>query len=168
MSTKLLEDLRKFLEVYPRANREIWEAKREKAIAAIDKELQRHADDLKLFDQFWNVFPRKQKKPDAKKAWKQTISVRPELSDLIASVLDQCKSEQWMEGYIPHAATWLRNHGWNDKMSFDLPGVVNEKPWHETASGIEAKGKELGLDPSQFDSWPAFKVAVMQKSLKAA
>jgi len=46
--------------------------------------------------------------------------------------------------------------------------VVNEKPWHETASGIEAKGKELGLEPSQFDHWQAFKVAVMQKSLKAA
>jgi hypothetical protein len=49
-----------------------------------------------------------------------------------------------------------------------LPNVVNEKPWHETASGIEAKGKELGLDPSQFKTFPEFRAAVMQKSLKAA
>ena len=62
----------------------------------------------------------------------------------------------------------MSGHRWEDEIEVKLVGVVNEKPWHESASGIEAKGKELGLDPSQFDSWPAFKVAVMQKSLKAA
>ena len=168
MSIKLLEDLKKYLDLYPRVDRKKWEDARTNAIAEIQKELDRHTDDFKLFDQFWNVYPRKQNKPDAKKAWRQTINFRPELSTVISAVLDQCKSEQWMQGYIPHASTWLRGHGWNDKMSFDLPDVVNEKPWHETASGIEAKGKELGLDPSQFEHWQAFKVAVMQKSLKAA
>ncbi len=82
-----------------------------------------------------------------------------------------CKTEQWMRGsgqFIPHAATWLRGERWEDELVVVLPDVVNEKPWHETASGIEAKGKELGLEPSQFDHWQAFKVAVMQKSLKAA
>ena len=164
MTTKLLEDLKKYLDVYPRANRTKWEAARTNAIAAIQKELDRHTDDLKLFDQFWNVYPRKQNKPDAKKAWKQTIGARPELSTVISAVLDQCKSEQWMEGYIPHAATWLRGHGWNDKMTLDLPDVINEKPWHETATGIEAKGKEYGLEPSQFQSWPHFRIAVLTKA----
>jgi hypothetical protein len=49
-----------------------------------------------------------------------------------------------------------------------LPGVVNEKPWHETASGIEAKGKELGITPNQFASWPEFKQAVMHQVMRAA
>jgi hypothetical protein len=168
MSIKLLEDLKKYLDLYPRVDRKKWEAARTNAIAEIQKELDRHTDDLKLFDQFWNVYPRKQNKPDAKKAWRRTINARPELSTVISAVLDQCKSEQWMQGFIPHASTWLRGHGWNDKMSFDLPGVHNEKPWHETASGIEAKGKEYGLDPSQFATFPEFRAAVMQKSLKAA
>ena len=70
--------------------------------------------------------------------------------------------------FIPYPATWLRGERWEDELVVVLPDVVNEKPWHETASGIEAKGRELGLDPSQFDTWPAFKVAVLQKSLKAA
>ena len=168
MTTKLLEDLKKFLEVYPKADRTKWEAKRENAIAAIQKELDKHTDDLKLFDQFWNVFPRKQNKPDAKKAWKQTIGARPELSTVIAAVLEQCKSEQWMEGYIPHASTWLRGHGWNDKMTFDLPDVINEKPWHETATGIESKGRELGIKPEDFEFFPHFKIAVMRAAMKAA
>jgi hypothetical protein len=62
----------------------------------------------------------------------------------------------------------LRGERWEDELTIVLPDVVNEKPWHETASGIEAKGKELGLDPSQFDSFPAFKVAVMRQAMKAA
>ena len=168
MSTKLLEDLRKFLEVYPRANREIWEEKRERAIRAIDKELAKHADDLKLFTEFWEAYPKKQNRPDAKKAWQQTILVRPSLSVLITAITKQSQSDSWMRGFIPLPASWLRGHRWEDEIEVKLVGVVNEKPWHETASGIEAKGKELGLDPSQFDSWPAFKVAVMQKSLKVA
>jgi len=38
----------------------------------------------------------------------------------------------------------------------------------ETASGIEAKGKELGIFPDQFPSFPHFKTAVMRAAMKAA
>ena len=123
------------------------------------------------FDKFWAIYPRKVAKADARKAWAQTKDIRPDITKLLSAVHAACKTEQWMKSggaFIPYPATWLRGERWEDELEVVLPGVVNEKPWHETASGIEAKGKELGLDPSQFDSWPAFKVAVMQKSLKAA
>lgn len=123
------------------------------------------------FDTFWAAYPKKVAKADARKAWLQTKDIRPELAKLLSAVTAACKTEQWMRGsgqFIPHAATWLRGERWEDELVVVLPDVVNEKPWHETASGIEAKGKELGLEPSQFDHWQAFKVAVMQKSLKAA
>jgi hypothetical protein len=168
MSQKLLEDLKRFLEVYPRANREVWESKRENAIKAINKELSKRADDLKLFDEFWSSFPKKQNKPDAKKAWQQTIDARPSLSVLIAAILSQSKSKSWMEGFVPLPASWLRGHRWADEMEIKLPGVVNEKPWHETASGIEAKGRDLGILPEQFESFPHFKTAVMRAAMKAA
>jgi hypothetical protein len=168
MTTKLLEDLRKYLEVYPKVNRERWEAKREKAIIAITKELEKHADDLKLFAEFWDAFPKKQNRPDAKKAWQQTVLVRPSLSVLITAIAKQSQSDTWMRGFIPLPGSWLRGHRWNDEIEVKLVGVVNEKPWHESATGIEAKGRELGLDPSQFNTFPEFRAAVMQKSLKAA
>jgi len=123
------------------------------------------------FETFWNAYPRKVAKAEAKKAWKQTEAIRPEMDTLLHAIKAACKTEQWMKSggaFIPYPATWLRGERWEDELEVVLPGVVNEKPWHETASGIEAKGKELGLDPSQFDHWQAFKVAVMQKSLKAA
>jgi len=126
---------------------------------------------MEEFDQFWASYPKKVAKADARKAWLQTKDVRPDITTVINAVTAACKTEQWMKSggvFIPYPATWLRGERWDDIHEVVLPNVVNEKPWHETASGIEAKGKELGLDPSQFEHWQAFKVAVMQKSLKAA
>jgi hypothetical protein len=123
------------------------------------------------FDEFWKAYPKKVAKADARKAWLQTKDVRPELTYLLSAIQAHCKTEQWMRNagaFIPYPATWLRGERWDDELEVKLPDVVNERPWHETASGIEAKGRELGLDPSQFDSFPAFKVAVMRQAMKAA
>ena len=123
------------------------------------------------FDEFWANYPKKVAKADARKAWLQTKDVRPDITTVINAVIAACKTEQWMKSggaFIPYPATWLRGERWEDELEVVLPGVVNEKPWHETASGIEAKGKELGLEPSQFKTFPEFRAAVMQKSLKAA
>lgn len=123
------------------------------------------------FDSFWAAYPKKVAKADARKAWAQTKSVRPDITTVLNAITAACKTEQWMRGggqFIPYPATWLRGERWDDVHEVKLPDVVNEKPWHETASGIELKGKELGLEPSQFEHWQAFKVAVMQRSLKSA
>ena len=123
------------------------------------------------FDTFWDCYPRKVAKAEARKAWKQTEALRPDLDTVLHAIKAACRTEQWMKNngsFIPHASTWLRGERWADVHEVVLPGVVNEKPWHETASGIEAKGKELGIEPSQFEHWQEFKVAVMQRSLKAA
>ena len=123
------------------------------------------------FESFWQAWPRKVAKAEARKAWKQTAAIRPDLDTILHAVKAACRTEQWMKGngcFIPHAATWLRGERWEDVHEVVLPGVVNEKPWHETASGIEAKGAELGLHPSQFDNWQLFKHAVLQKNIKAA
>ena len=126
---------------------------------------------MEEFDQFWASYPKKVAKADARKAWLQTKDVRPDITTVLNAVTAACKTEQWMKSggaFIPYPATWLRGERWDDIHEVVLPNVVNEKPWHETASGIEAKGKEYGLEPSQFNTFPEFRAAVMQKSLKAA
>ena len=123
------------------------------------------------FDTFWAAYPKKVAKADARKAWAQTKDIRPELTNLLTAINANCKTESWMKSggaFIPYPATWLRGERWEDELEVKLPNVVNEKPWHETATGIELKGKELGLDPSQFESFPHFKVAVMRAALKSA
>ena len=128
-------------------------------------------DDLKQFEEFWKLYPRKVAKADARKAWAQTKDFRPELEELLTAVKNACKQEQWMKNggaFIPYAATWLRGERWSDEFEITLPNVVNEKPWYETSTGIELKGQEFGLKVADFPSFPAFRAAVMQASLKAA
>ena len=123
------------------------------------------------FDQFWAAYPKKVAKADARKAWAQTKDLRPALPVLLNAIQANCKTESWMKQggtFIPYPATWLRGERWDDELEVKLPDVVNEKPWHETATGIEAKGKELGIDPADFESFPHFKIAVMRAAMKAA
>lgn len=123
------------------------------------------------FDQFWAAYPKKVAKADARKAWLQTKDFRPPLPELLSKIQANCRTESWMKQggtFIPYPATWLRGERWDDELEVKLPDVVNEKPWHETATGIEAKGKELGIDPADFESFPHFKIAVMRAAMKAA
>ena len=123
------------------------------------------------FDTFWKAYPKKVAKGDARKAWGQTERIRPDLAELLASIEAQCRSDQWRtaEGkFIPYPATWLRQERWDDELKVTLPGVVQGKEWHETWAGIQAKGKELGIDESQFAHPQEFKSAVMRGSVKVA
>ncbi len=123
------------------------------------------------FEKFWAAYPRKVAKAEARKAWAQTASIRPDTDSLIKAVLSHCETEQWMKSngaFIPHAATWLRGERWEDVYEVSLPDVVNDKPWHETATGIVRKGQELGISSDQFEHFQDFRTAVMRAAMKAA
>lgn len=71
------------------------------------------------FSRFWQCYPRKVAKGEARKAWRQ-IDPDDELTERICSALDLARqTEQWRrEGgrFIPHPATWLRREGWEDQL----------------------------------------------------
>lgn len=126
---------------------------------------------MEEFEKFWAAYPRKVAKAEARKAWAQTASIRPDTDSLVKAVLSHCKTEQWMKSngaFIPHAATWLRGERWEDVYEVSLPDVVNDKPWHETATGIVRKGQELGISSDQFEHFQEFRTAVMRAAMKAA
>jgi hypothetical protein len=87
----------------------------------------------------------------------------------------QKKQEDWRKDggkFIPYPATYLRQERWDDELTIDLGDVVEVAGqivnWWESATGIEKKGRELGLKPEQFASFPDFKSAVMRASMRAA
>ena len=123
------------------------------------------------FDIFWKAYPKKVAKGDARKAWGQTERIRPDIATLLDAIQAQMASDQWRKNegqFIPYPATWLRQERWDDELKVTLPGIVNEKPWHETWPGIVAKGQELGIFENQFVNPQDFKAAVMRGSVKAA
>ena len=83
------------------------------------KEIQEEARRANLpedFCWFWSEYPRKEKKGDAFKAWKQTESMRPPIEEIIAAVdkyADQCRYRDRQFILLP--ASWLRAWAWADE-----------------------------------------------------
>jgi len=74
---------------------------------------------IRSFDTFWEVYPRKVAKANARKAWDK-LKPDDELLDKILIALEkQKKSKAWTRDggqYIPHPATWLNGHRWEDEI----------------------------------------------------
>ena len=130
--------------------------------------MQLSEQDAREFEQFWSAYPRKTAKGDARKAWMQTRAIRPPINIVIERVKgymawreDLARRREFVPA-LAYPATWLRGERWAD--AFDTPA---EKAWHETSTGIEAKGRDLGIDRERFPHFPAFKAAVFA-AVKAA
>lgn len=117
------------------------------------------------FEQFWRAYPRRVAKGDARKAWRQMQAVLPPIAVVLQAVAAARASEQWRrnEGqFVPYPATWLRAERWDDEHEVDLATEAQARPWHETATGIEARGRELGVRAADHPHFQAFRAAVMR------
>lgn len=76
-------------------------------------------NDFVGFEEFWSLWPKKQGKQDAEKAWNK---IKPDASlfDTIRTAIEQQKhSQQWTKDsgqYIPLPATWLNAKRWEDEL----------------------------------------------------
>jgi len=69
------------------------------------------------FPEFWAVYPRKEGKKPAETAWRSKKLDRI-ADDLIADVQARtAKHRQWLDGFVPHAVTYLRQERWQDEIS---------------------------------------------------
>ena len=74
------------------------------------------------FDYFWKLYPRKEKKSNAK-SWFEKSKISDELFELIISKLELFKkTESWNKEngkYIPYAITWLNQKRWEDEIKLE-------------------------------------------------
>lgn len=75
-----------------------------------------------LFDHFWGLYPRKVKKPAARKSFDKILrSSSPDGWDAMSNLIETGikawnQSDQWIGGRIEHPATFLNNHMWEDEV----------------------------------------------------
>jgi len=105
------------------------------------------------FAEFWSLYPKKKSKGDAEKAWK-TLNPNSELLAKILNAVRRAKSSHdWLKQsgqFIPHPATWLRAHGWEDEgVNFtekkEVPAVVPKKPTDELPLTPEQRHENIKL-----------------------
>lgn len=72
----------------------------------------------RLFDTFWDAYPKKKAKEAAKRAWDKRRPTEALLSDLLAALACQRQSSDWLRErgrFIPLPATWLNGARWTDE-----------------------------------------------------
>lgn len=67
------------------------------------------------FGEFWERYPKKEAKQDAAKAWRKVNGV--DLQTILTALEVVKRTDQWIRGVIPHAATWLNGRRWEDKIA---------------------------------------------------
>lgn len=80
-------------------------------------EAPREAD--RLFETFWEAYPKKRSKDDARKAWDKRRPNAVLLQAILTAINEQSQSEDWRKEngrYIPYPATWLNRGQWTDSV----------------------------------------------------
>jgi hypothetical protein len=117
------------------------------------------------FDAFWKAWPAGDRKQDRKACWvKWEAQGLEEVSaQILADVVAKKATQKWQSGFVEMPETYLNNRRWEDG------GLEPGAAWHETRSGVEAKAKELGIQPwnDMQEQWPAYKVRVMSAAALA-
>lgn len=84
------------------------------------------------FEKFWTMYPRKDSKVQAEKAFAKLSPTEQLLAEILAGVGRAATSEQWRkdEGkYIPYASTWLNQRRWEDGGTSMNGHADPDSPW---------------------------------------
>lgn len=86
-----------------------------------------------MFSQFWEAYPRKQKKKEAYDKFIKMIKKQPALFPKIMKALEQQKnSRQWQKDggqFIPLPTTWINGEQWNDEIEVQPPAGPSSSSW---------------------------------------
>jgi hypothetical protein len=117
-----------------------------------------------MFDEFWQLYPRKVNKAVARKAW---AKLSPEQQLMAAKAIDtHCqywKTKETELEFIPHASTWLNGERYFDEIIIEPRREKIDKKWMFTNEGIEAKARELGIMGNGYDSYQTLKEKCLRK-----
>ncbi|QLF92284.1 phage replication protein [Pseudomonas sp. ABC1] len=75
-------------------------------------------DPLEGFDQFYRLYPKRQKRADAEKAWRKLNTLQRQAA--MAALPKHCQQPDWLKDagqFVPLPASWLNGKRWEDELS---------------------------------------------------
>jgi hypothetical protein len=111
------------------------------------------ADDLASFEAFWQAYPRKTAKGDARKAWPTAVKAAGGTGPIIAGAARYAADPNRDPSYTAHASTWLRAERWDDPPLPPRRGPVTRGPNPANVSNVDTNrggvsGElDLSVDP---------------------
>lgn len=76
------------------------------------------------FAEFWEAYPRRQANAAALKAWLNLAPDETLTAAVLAGLQAARQSRQWLDGVIPHPATWLNGRRWEDDHREETNGHI--------------------------------------------
>lgn len=89
-----------------------------------------------VFAKFWKIYPRKEGKGDAEKAWKKIKKPSETFFAIEAALSWQTPSEQWTKDngkFIPHPASYLNKRRWEDE---PVNQTIEQQPFSMNAPDL--------------------------------
>lgn len=125
------------------------------------------------FERFWAAWPKSQRKVgkvDCERRWKRA-GLDAAVDKILAHVEAMKGTQQWREGFEPAPSTYLNQQRWNDEVPADQPKTAGSVPgsaatanWWETATGVEQKGTELGVQKKPGEEFWRYRVRVFKRA----
>lgn len=100
------------------------------------------------FDQFWDAYPRKVGKADARKAWKKAKITAEIFEKIMTSIAASKESDQWQREagrYIPNPSTWINQGRWDDELPEPAPAKNYAKCFRTDEEAPPGKSGTLGV-----------------------
>ena len=124
-----------------------------------------------LFEEFWNAYPKKRAKDDAKKAFDKRKPDRALLDQMLSAIQLQRSTDDWLKDagkFIPYPATWINDGRWQDEVSAHPSSPAMHDP--ESRASIEAEGVAKGIGPwnEGMEQWHVYKAKVRGQTSKPA
>ena len=110
-----------------------------------DKEKKKHSEVTEeRFERFWKVYPRRQGKGDARKAFAKINPSEALLGQMLTAVIAASASFQWKKDggqFIPLPATWLNQERWLDEVRPDMgkPDLKQAPPGKNRFANFEQR-----------------------------
>lgn len=104
---------------------------------------------MNTFEDFWDLYPRKVSKKDARRAWERAVTI--ELPAVI--IMGLKRQTAYLQSrpveFRPHAATWLNGERWEDEVQVSITTPPKQTAFQQRhQSAIEAFDRKLGLTPN--------------------
>lgn len=104
-----------------------------------------------MFDEFWQIYPRKVAKKDARKMWTRlTDEQKGSALRALPLHVKVWNAENREPHCIPHASTWIYGERWADEL--EMPARKDD---------IVERGRRFGLEAKPGESMEAFERRVM-------
>jgi hypothetical protein len=111
--------------------------------------------DTPTFDQFWALWPKREAKKEALRAWnKLKPAQRVAAVKAVPTHVEHWRQRGIARAFIPHPATWLNGERWDDELGEIFASTASRQPerrsapepaWWTHYTLAEAKGREVGV-----------------------